>query len=297
MFKKTALVAGIGLALSVTAQADYQWELDAGYARGTFDYDFRNIPGLGNEGDSVDADIFNIGGTYFLETVDTSKGPLGEAAFLDRASSLGLAFTDGTVQLDGRDDEDAQTYNADMRYIAEGPGWKLSGAIVDLGYQREEAGDAQVDSYDLGLGYYIFQNTTAVVNYQRIDVNDGPDADAWSLDLEQFWAFGNGGLKARASGGKTYLSDSQDDPTTWLLGGTWYLNNNIGFGADYLQSDDDGFETQGFRVNAEWFITENFAVDLAYTDISPDDIDSPLSVLNPPIFGGKLEQSYDEIGK
>ncbi|MBK6512252.1 MAG: hypothetical protein IPG06_24290 [Haliea sp.] len=146
MFKKTALVAGIGLALSVTAQADYQWELDAGYARGT---------------------------------------------------------------------------------------------------------------------------------YQRIDVNDGPDADAWSLDLEQFWAFGNGGLKARASGGKTYLSDSQDDPTTWLLGGTWYLNNNIGFGADYLQSDDDGFETQGFRVNAEWFITENFAVNLAYAHISPDDIDSP----------------------
>ena len=42
MFKKTALIAGIGLALSATAQADYQWELDAGYARGSFDYKDEN---------------------------------------------------------------------------------------------------------------------------------------------------------------------------------------------------------------------------------------------------------------
>ena len=39
MFKKTAIVAGIGLALSATAQADYRWELGAGYAAGQFDYE------------------------------------------------------------------------------------------------------------------------------------------------------------------------------------------------------------------------------------------------------------------
>ena len=30
MFKKTAIIAGMGLALSATAQADYRWQLDAG---------------------------------------------------------------------------------------------------------------------------------------------------------------------------------------------------------------------------------------------------------------------------
>ena len=37
MFKKTALVAGIGLALSVTAQADYRWELGGDYTMGQTD--------------------------------------------------------------------------------------------------------------------------------------------------------------------------------------------------------------------------------------------------------------------
>ena len=42
MFKKTALVAGIGLALSVTAQADYQWELGGDYTYGEVSADVKN---------------------------------------------------------------------------------------------------------------------------------------------------------------------------------------------------------------------------------------------------------------
>lgn len=287
MFKKTALIAGIGLALSATAQADYDWQVDAGYARGSYDYDFRNIPNVGNYGDSVDANIYNIGGTYFLETVDTSKGPLGEAAFLDHASSISLGFTDGEVDISGGDDKDGQTYNVDMRYVAEGPGWKLSGVIAEVSYERAEPGDREINTWGVGVGYYITQNTTAILNWENTNINNGPDADSWSLDVEHFFAFGNGGLMARANGGKTVVS-GLDDPTTWGLGATWYLNNNWGIGVDYQQEDANGFEVQGVRANVEWFITENFAVDLSYSDIEPDDINVE--------GGGKLEQSYDEIG-
>ena len=48
----------------------------------------------------------------------------------------------------------------------------------------------------------------------------------------------------------------------------------------------NGFETNIYSVSAEWFITESLAVDLAYRDVQPDDVN-----LNP----GKLETSYDEI--
>lgn len=292
MFKKTALIAGISLALSATAQADYNWEVDAGYARGSYDYDFRNTD-FGNSGDSTDSDIFNIGGTYFLETVDTSKGPLGEAAFLDHASSIGISFTDGELDLSGGDDADGQTYNVDMRYVAEGPGWKLSGVIADVSYERAEPGDREVNTWGVGVGYYITQNTTAVLNWENTNINNGPDADSWGLDVEHFFAFSNGGLKARANGGKTVVS-GLDDPTTWGLGATWYLNNNWGFGLDYEQDDFNGFETEVVSVNVEWFITENFAVDLSYTDVSPDDIDA--TTVDPTLGMGKLETSYDEIG-
>ncbi len=292
MFKKTALVAGIGLALSISAQADYRWELDAGYARGSYDYDFRNT-NQGNSGDSTDSDIYNLGATYFLETVDTSKGPLGEAAFLDHASSISLDFADGELDLSGGDDADGQTYSIDMRYVAEGPGWKLSGVIVDLGFERAEPGDREVDTTSAGLGYYLTQNTTAVVSYENVSVNNGPEADRWALDVDHFFAFNHGGLMVRANGGKTVVSDV-DDPTTWGLGGTWYLNNNLGFGLGYQSEDFNGFETDTYGVNIEWFITENFAVDLSYSDVSPDDIDA--TTVDPALGRGKLETSYDEIG-
>jgi len=290
MFKKTALVAGIGLALSVNAQADYRWELDAGYARGNFDYETKNSPL--NIDDDNDVDIFSVGGTYFLENVDTSKGPLGEAAFLDHASYFSLGFTDGEIDISNADDEDGQTYTADMRYVAEGPGWKLSGVIVDVGFERAEPGDREVDTWSLGVGSYITQNTTIVLGYENVNVNNGGDADRWGADIQHFFAFDNGGLMTRANGGKTVVSGI-DDPTTWGLGATWYIGNNWGFGFDYTKEDASGFEVDGYSVNAEWFITENFAVELAYSDIEPDDIN--LADVGES-GGGKLETSYDEIG-
>jgi hypothetical protein len=288
MFKKTAIVAGLGLALSATAQADYRWELDAGYARGNYDYETKNTPaGSPSVNDDSDSDIYSVGGTWYMEKVVTSKGPLGEAAVLDHAASLSVGFSDGDISLNGRDDPDGQTYSADMRYVAEGPGWKLSGWLVDIGYERFEPDDREVDTWNLGVGKYITRNTTLVLGYENVNVNNGGDVDRWGLDLEHFFAFNSGGFKARLGGGKTVVSD-QDDPTTYTVGGTWYLGNNWGFSGDYRHDDLDGFEVDTYQLGAEWFITESFAVEVYYQDTSPDDFD--LS------NGGQLETEYDEIG-
>ena len=288
MFKKTAIAAGLGLALSATAQADYRWEFDAGYAAGNYDYKTKNVPPGGRfVDDDNDSDIYNVSGTWYMETVDTSKGPLGEAAFLDHASSIALGFADGDISLSGQDDPDGQQYTVDMRYVAEGPGWKLSGWLVDIGYERFEPDDQEVDTWSLGVGKYITQNTTLVLGYENANINNGGDVDRWGVDLEHFFAFNSGGLKARLGGGKTVVSE-QDDPTTWTVGATWYLGNNWGFSADYEHDDLDGFEVDTYELGAEWFITESFAVEVYYQDTQPDDFN--LST------GGKLETEYDEFG-
>jgi hypothetical protein len=285
MFKKTAIVAGLGLALSATAHADYRWEFGAGYAAGEIDYETKNPKTIDDDNDT---DIFSVSGTWYMETVDTSKGPLGEAAFLDHASSISLGFADGEIDIDAADDEDGQIYSFDSRYVAEGPGWKLSGWLVDIGYQRFEPDEEEVDTWSLGIGKYIFQNTTLVLGYDNVNINNGGDADRWGVELEHFFPFsGSGGLKARASGGKTVVSDV-DDPTTWGVGGTWYIGNNWGIGADYRKDDIDGFEVDSYALNVEWFITESFAVELFYEDTQPDDID---------LGGGQqLETEYEEFG-
>ena len=177
MFKKTALVAAVGLALSVTAQAenDYRWELGGDYTRSTVDADVKSS--AGNASDNIDADIGTVSGTFYLTPVDTSKGPLAEAAFLDHASNITLAFTDGEVDLNSLDnelqDKDGQTYAVDTRYVAEGPGWQLSGVLVDLSFERSEPGDAEIDTYGIGIGKYITDTTTLVLNYGQVNVNNG----------------------------------------------------------------------------------------------------------------------------
>jgi hypothetical protein len=269
MFKKTAIMAGIGLALSVSAQAEYQWELGGGYSAGTTDTKLNTT--LGSRDNSNDADIFNAYGTYYLDNVDTSKGPLGEAAFLDHASNITLFGSDGEVDFSNFDDKDGQTYGANGRYVAEGPGWKLSGWLMDVGYERREPGDAEIDIYNIGIGNYITENTTLVLNYENVGVNNGGDTDGYSLDLEHVWLLSHGAIKANASYGVVTVKE-RDDIDVYTVGGTWYLNNNLGFGANYQNTSENGYEIEGYSVFSEWFINESFAVNLAYEEAQPDDI-------------------------
>jgi hypothetical protein len=277
MFKKTALVAGIGLALSVNAQADYRWELGGDYTMGQTDSEVTDRTTGARRSDNVDSDVGRLSGTWYFENVDTSKGPLSEAAFLDHASNITVFGSDGEVQLSQAgngnvDDEDGQRYGFSSRYVAEGPGWKLSGWLVDLGYNRFEPGDQEIDNFNVGIGNYLTPNTTLVANYGNTSLNNGGDLDSYALDLEHMFLMSRGGVKARASYGYTPVK-GRDDIDTYQLGGTWYFTNNIGIGADYLSTGTDGYEVQGWQVNSEWFINEAFAINLAYSQLDPDDIE------------------------
>ena len=45
-----------------------------------------------------------IQGTYYFKNVDSTKGPLAEAAFLNQASNVSLAYSYGELQEDGERD-------------------------------------------------------------------------------------------------------------------------------------------------------------------------------------------------
>jgi len=294
MFKKTALVAAVGLALSVTAQAenDYRWELGADYTRDTVDADVKSS--AGNVSDNIDSDIGTVNGTFYLKPVDTSKGPLAEAAFLDHASSINLAYTDGEVDLNSLnnelEDKDGQKYAVNTRYVAEGPGWELSGVLVDLSYVRSEPGEAEIDTYGIGIGKYLTDTTTLVLNYQQLTVNNGGDTDGYSLDLEHLWPMSNGGgLKATASAGKVVIKDA-DDVDSYALGGTWYINKSLGFGAGYSNTSQNGYEVSGWDVSSSWFVTEMVELSLAYAQRTPDDIEFSNGNVD-----GKVELENDAI--
>ena len=271
MFKKTAIITGIALAMSAGAQADYDWELGAGYTAGKLSKELKHNGATQKR--NTDTDEIDVSGTWYMETVDTSKGPLGEAAFLDHASNITIAVADGKVELANQNNDDGQTYEASMRYVAEGPGWKLSGWLVDLSAKRAEPGNAKIDQYNIGVGKYITENTTLVLNYENTSLNNGNGSglDTYGGNVDHFFAFGDGGLMAGVNFARTYVPNS-DDIDSYGLDATYYLGNNLGFGVNWEQYEDSGNETNVYGVSAEWFISESFAVSLSYQDITPEDV-------------------------
>ncbi len=261
MFKKTVIAAGIGLALSSAAHAEYQFEIGAN--AGTGDFDIDSVEG--------DLDFFGLTGAYYLQSVDTSKGPLPEAAFLDRASSIELLAGTGEIDFDDFGDADLDSYAIGTRLVAKESGW-----LVELGYGLDKWDgivNEDIDIYSIGAGKYVLENTAIVLSYTKLDSDLEGDSDAYDLGVEHLWHFADmGALKLDATVGRVD-PDLGDDIDVWGLGGTYYVNNNLGFGAAYSQEDSDDMDVEDWSLFAEWFVTEKVALTLAYTDSEDSDSD------------------------
>jgi hypothetical protein len=297
MFKKTAIITGIALAMSAGAHADYDWQLNAGYTGGTNDGKTKDR-NTGNELRKTDNDLeaIDVSGTWYMETVDTSKGPLGAAAFLDHSSSITLGTGYNKTRISQRNNPDGETYKADMRYVAEGPGWKLSGFIADLGFERAEMGDNKVDTWNVGVGKYITEHTTLVLdyNYQSLNNGNGSGVDYYGGKVESFFPMGDGGLMASAKFGRSYVSN-REDVDTYGISGTYYLNSNIGLSANWDQSEQGGFEVNTYGASAEWFISESFAVTLKYQDRVADDVTGVYTAPGQQNVPFRFESSQEEL--
>lgn len=270
MFKKTAITAGLILAASATAQAQqepvvvgdslvdtYRWEIDAGYTAGEFSGNF----------DDTDFDAYNIAGSFFLDDVDTTKGPRSEAAFLDHASDVSLFYTYAEIDDNGID-VDGDTYGVSGRYVTNASSW-----IVEGSYARSEPLDAEIDTYTIGLGKYITDNTTLVATYWNGDVEDGGDTDGYAVGVEHFWHLSSdSGIKLEGNYGFVNVDDA-DDIDIYNVTGTWYVTNDLGFGATYGKFDAGAGEADRYAAFAEWFITRGIAANLSYVHDEVDDTD------------------------
>ncbi|MEM9254739.1 MAG: hypothetical protein AAGA91_04785 [Pseudomonadota bacterium] len=257
MFKKTAVLAGLGLAVSGAAQADYRWQADGAITGG----DFSSIA---------------LGGAFFFEEVDTDKGPFAEAAFLDRASFVALAYQDGEINNDGvLDDLETKRWGFDGRYVTDGGGW-----ILDLGYAREEPDNPliggpssfEIDVFNVGVGKYIFENTSIVLSYQNSDVDEGGDLDSYRADLDHFWKTGSGGLKLELGYGWVDVGDG-DDIDIYAIDATYYFGEHLGIGGFYSVTGQNNDELEQYGAQLSYFITDKVGVNLRYSEGELEDTD------------------------
>lgn len=225
--KVRILSAAIVALLSNVALAD-TFQAEAGLEFSNIDADFM----------AKDVDAVSIGGTVYLKPVNDNKGPLLEAAFLDKASGISASYTDPDSPFD-------EFYSLGGRFVTN------SNLIIEAGYS-----DAfNDDSYRVGLGTYLSDTADIVVSYTRADDSD---VDTVAADYH-----GIAKLAGTASVAYTLSAGFVDaNDNGYVLGGevTYYPNPKLGIGAAASISDYNNTDVTSVGIQASYFVTPTFYV-------------------------------------
>ena len=261
----TALIASFG-----TAHA-YQAEINANYENTSFD------------GESEDLDTFGISGKYYLNGVNTKNSPLAEAAFLSKASNIGLGYANSSIDEDGADLE-IDTVGLNGEFFIPNSQFYVSGSLnrseVTVESEFGKASDDNV-GYALEAGYLPVDGLliAAGVAKENLDpmyvskngfidtfsnISAVADDTAVTLRAKYVTQIGNHFTNFE---GATYFGDE----TAYRLGADLYIDPTLSVGVSFMDTTFDDFDTV-WAVRAQKFFTPAIAVGLNYT--TTEDADS-----------------------
>lgn len=254
----TALIASLG-----TAHA-YQAELNAGYENTDLD------------GFSADVNTFSIGGKYYLNGVQVKNSPLAEAAFLGRASNIGLAYAHANTDDEGAELKidtvgingeffipDSQFYVAgslnraevtvenefgkvsddNTGYAVEAGYLPINGLLLAVGISKEN-----IDAYQAGKKGFIntFSSASALA-----------DDTAFTLRAKYVTLIGNHYANFEAS-------TAFGDETAYGVAADLYIDPTLSVGVSINDTTLEDFDTV-FSVRAQKFFTPAIAAGVNYT--------------------------------
>jgi hypothetical protein len=234
-FRKITPLLLCGVFACAGAQADdYRFELGAGFDRALFDGDVSDD----------DADIFSIGGAFYLKPVPTDGVPLPEAAFLHRSSFVAAQIARVDVG-----DEEIDLLGASFGYYI--PNTIFYGRI---GVTKSEVGDTDDTSVN---------GTFGVTPIDGLLVTTDFDEDGWDPNATARYVGKLGNDHYYAS--SISVVDPDDGGLDIGLGFDYYLDHTFSLGGGYGSGSDT------FSVRAEKFFMPNFAVGgRIYTDDNGD---------------------------
>lgn len=234
-----------------------------------------------------------VQGTYYFKNVDATKSPLAEAAFVNQASNVSLAYNYGEYDEAGLDIV-SHTYGAKAEaYIPTSivplyASASYSHTINDS--KNELATDDQGDRYALELGAVIIPNFLVAVGYTSV-------ADETSYDA--FNILSNGVAKAALE--SNTISDKKDAITArtkyvGAIDGTnmsiafetgivygrdtaynfktdLYLTPALNVGVSYAKTSADVTNDNAWGANVNYFITPAVAVGASYVNANAEGSD------------------------
>jgi predicted porin len=205
---------------------------------------FTSIIGAGYA-TSDNNDSYNINGSYFLSPVDITKGPLGEAVFLNRSNALRAGLN--------RSESDLQDKSLSSNF------WNLGGTYhlnnsglfinVDVAHVNNSIGPNS-KSYALGGGYYLSDDW-----FVTIDTMHDKDFKYQNMTV--------GTKKLIDLGEDSFISlnaSVTNKNYTYNVGADYYFNKRLSVGLAHTWYDD--FDVDTTSINANWFITDTISVSL-----------------------------------
>ncbi len=234
----------------------------------------------------------SVQGTYYFKDVDTSKGPLAEAAFLNQASNVSLAYNYAELGSNGVDFT-AHNYGAKAeayvptQYVPVYASASYSHTILDG--KNNATGNDQGDRYALELGALAAPNFLVAVGYTSV---------ADQLALDAFNVMSNGVVKS--VGETATIGDDQDaitartkyvgnidgtnmavgfesglvygDDTAYQLKTDLYVTPKLSVGASYAKSSFAGTPDSAWGANVNYFITPAVAVGASYVNANAEEV-------------------------
>lgn len=277
IMKKLGLATAVLLAMT-GAQA-YQFEV-----QGQSEY----IDNTANDKDFTGA----VQGTYYFKDVDASKGPLAEAAFLNQASNVALAYSYG----ENGQEEAGRSRTVNHTYGVKGETYiptKVVPVYASASYSHtiadNKAGkaDGNGDRYALELGALLIPNFLVAVGYTSVAdqtsydafniVSNGvakaalesatinEDQDAITARTKYVGAIDGTNMSIGFESGLVYGED-----TAYNLGTTLFLNPQLSVGASYMESSYAGSPDKAWGANVNYFITPAVAVGASYVNANAE---------------------------
>ena len=235
-------------------------------------------------------------GTYYFKNVDSSKGPLAEAAFLNQASNISVAYNYGEL---GSQGFDVIAHNYGVKAEAYVP-TKIVPIYASASYSHtllDAKNNASAlldvvgngDRYALELGAVVVPNFLVAVGYTSV-------ADQAAVDA--FNVMGNGVAKAVAE--TVTIGDDQDaitartkyvgaidgtnmaigfetglvygEDTAYTLKTDLYLTPKLSAGVSYVASSYAGTPDSAWVANVNYFITPAVAVGASYVNANAEQL-------------------------
>ncbi len=203
-----------------------------------------------------------VQGTYYLKDVDTSKGPLAEAAFLNQASNVSVAYNYGELSFVPGMDVVAHNYGVKAeayvptKIVPVYASASYSHTRLDAKNNASVVVEGNGDRYALELGAVVAPNFLVAVGYTS--VADQAAVDAFNL-------MGNGVAKAVAE--TATINHDQDAITarTKYVGAIDGTNMAIGFESGIIYGEDTAYQ-----LKTDLFVTPKLSVGASYAESSYD---------------------------